>query len=168
MPNRTDTLFISVFTKIFAALRERDYHPTLNVMDNECSKAVKKHIRTNKMDIQLVPPHNHHVNPAERAIATFKEHFVAALGTVNKLCPLQLWDEFLLQVELTLNLLHFSCCNPAISANEELYGAFDLNKTPLALLGTKALVFEDPTTRTPWAPHATDSFYVGPAQNHYR
>jgi hypothetical protein len=45
---------------------------------------------------------------------------------------------------------------------------FDFNKTPLVPLGTKALVYNNPATRTSWAPHATDGFYVGPATNHYR
>jgi hypothetical protein len=120
------------------------------------------------MEIQLVPPHNHRVNAAKRAISTFKEHFVAALATVNMLCPLQLWDEFLLQVELTLNLLCFSRRNNLISANHELYGPFDFNKTPLAPLGTKALVYNNPATQTSWAPHATDGFYVGPTIDHYQ
>jgi hypothetical protein len=69
------------------------------------------------MTIQLVPPHNHCVNTAKQAIGTFKDHFIAALATVDNLCPLQLWDEFLLQVELTLNLIRFSRHNPLISAN---------------------------------------------------
>jgi hypothetical protein len=124
-PSHTDASFITAFSDVFAVLRVQDYHPTLNVMDNKCSKAVEKHIRDNKMNIQLVPPHNHHVNAAKQAIATFKEHFVAALATVDSLCPLQLWDEFLPQVELTLDLLRFSRCNPAVSANQEHYGAFD-------------------------------------------
>jgi hypothetical protein len=120
------------------------------------------------MKIQLVPPHNHRVNAAERAIGTFNEHFVAALATVDMLCPLQLWDKFLPQVELTLNLLWFSRRNPNISANHKLYGPFGFNKTPLALLGTKALIYDDPATRASWAPHETDGFYVGPANDHYR
>jgi hypothetical protein len=136
-------------------------------MDNECSKAVEKHIKKNKMKIQLVPLHNHHVNAAECAISTFKEHFVAALATVDMLCPLQLWDKFLPQVELTLNLLRFSQRNPNISANHGLYGPFDFNKTPLTPLGTKALIYDDPATRASWAPHASDGFYVGPANDHY-
>jgi hypothetical protein len=115
-------------------------------MDNECSKAVKKHIQANKMTIQLVPLHNHHNNAAERAIKTFTEHLVPTLATVNMLCPLQLWDKFLPQVKLTLKLLHFSRRNPLISANQELYGPFDFNKTLLAPLGTKALVYNDLTT----------------------
>jgi hypothetical protein len=168
MPSRTDASFIAAFTEVFKILQARQYQPVLNVMDNECSKAVETHIKKNRMKIQLVPPHNHRVNAAERAIGTFKEHFVAALATVDMLCPLQLWDEFLPQVELTLNLLRFSRRNPNISANHELYGPFDFSKTPLAPLGTKALIYDDPASRASWAPHATDGFYVGPASDHYR
>ncbi len=137
------------------------------MIDNECSKAVEKHIRDKKMTIQLIPPHNHHINAANRAIATFKEHFVTALAAVDSLCPLQLWDEFLPQVELTLNLLRFSPSNPAVLANQELYGTFNFNKTPLAPLGTKALGFNDLATHALWVPHATNGFYIGPANNHY-
>ncbi len=138
MASCTGASFIAAFTKVFTILRAQAYQPALNLMDIECSKAVEEHICTNRMTIQLVPPHNHHVNAAKQAIGTFKEHFVAALATINNLCPLQLWDKFLPKVELTLNLIRFSHCNPLISANHELYGPFDFNKMPLAPLGTKA------------------------------
>ncbi len=137
-------------------------------MDNECSMAMEKHIRSNNIGIQLVLPHNHRVDAAEQAIATFKEHFIAALATVDKLYPLQLWDKFLPQVELTLNMLRFSRLNPKLSANQEIYGAFDFNKTPLAPQGTKALIYNNPASCASWAPHATDGYYVGPAANHYQ
>ncbi len=65
-------------------------------------------------------------------------------------------------------MLCFSCRSPKISANQEVYGAFDFNKTPLALLGTKALIYNNPTSQASWAPHATDGYYVGPAPNHYQ
>jgi hypothetical protein len=167
MAMRTDNSFIAVFNKVFAMLCNPNYQPALNVVDNKCSKAVEKHICANRMTIQLVPPHKHRVNAAKQVIGTFKEHFIAALATIGNLCPLQLWDEFLPQVKLTLNLICFSHCNPLFSANHQLYGPFDFNKLPLALLDTKALLYNDPATRTSWAPHATDGFYVGPATNHY-
>ncbi len=88
MPTRTDASMITAFTEVITTLRARGYHPALNVMDNECSAAVEKHIKASKINIQLVLPHNHHVNAAKRAIATFKEHFIAALAIVDKLCPL--------------------------------------------------------------------------------
>jgi hypothetical protein len=89
-------------------LNAHGYSPTLNIMDNKCAKAIKAHIQSNHMDIHLVSHHNHRVNAGERAIVTFKEHFISALGTANRNCLLQLWDDFLPQVELTLNLLQFS------------------------------------------------------------
>jgi len=168
MPSKNDGAMIAAFTDILATLNACGYAPVLNVMDNECSKAVEAHIRSNKMDIHLVPPHNHRVNAAERAIMTFKEHFISALASVDKDCPLQLWDDFLPQVELTLNLLQFSRRDPTQSANEEVNGKFDYNKTPLAPLGAKGLVYEDPAVRTSWAPNETDAYYVGPAPKHYR
>jgi hypothetical protein len=168
MPTRTDASMITAFTEVITTLRARGYHPALNVMDNECSAAVEKHIKASKISIQLIPPHNHRVNAAKRAIATFKERFIAAFVTIDKLCLLQLWDEFLPQVELTLNMLHFSRRNPNQSANQKIYGPFDFNKTPLALLGTKALIYNNPDSRASWAPHATDGYYIGPAVDHYR
>jgi hypothetical protein len=121
---------ITAFTEVITTLRARGYHPALNVMDNG-SAAVEKHIKASKINIQLIPPHNHCVNAAKQATATFKEHFIAALATVDKLCPLQLWDELLPQVELTLNMLCFSCHNPNQSANLEIYGPFDFNKNTI-------------------------------------
>jgi hypothetical protein len=108
MPSCTDASMVQAFTEVISILKFSGYHLALNVMDNECSAAVKKYISSKAVYIQLVPPHNHQANAAERAIATFKEHFIAALASIDMLCPLQLWDEFLPQVELTLNMLHFS------------------------------------------------------------
>ena len=108
IPSCTDASMVTAFSEVITTLKTGGYCPALNVMDNECSAAVEKYISSEQINIQLVPPHNHRVNAAERAIATFKEHFIAALATVDMHCPLQLWDEFLLQVELTLNMLCFS------------------------------------------------------------
>jgi hypothetical protein len=88
MPSRNDGTMITAFTNILTDLNACGYAPTLNVMDNECSKAVEAHIRTNSMDIHLDLLHNHRVNAAEHAIDTFKEHFISALTTVEKDCPL--------------------------------------------------------------------------------
>jgi hypothetical protein len=167
MPSKTNGVMIAAFTDILANLNAHGFAPMLNVMDNECSKAVEAHIQSNHMDINLIPPHNHRVNAAKCVIATFKEHFISALATVDRNCPIQLWDDFLPQVELTLNLLQFSQQDLIKSANKEVNGKFDYNKTPLAPLGTKGLVYDDPAIHASWAPHGTNAFYVGPALKHY-
>ncbi len=108
MPLCTDASMVSVFTEVITILKAGGYQPALNVMDNECSATVENYIRSEKINIQLVPLHNRRVNATEQAIPTFKEHFIAALATMDMHCPLQLWDEFLPQVELTLNMLRLS------------------------------------------------------------
>ncbi len=168
MPYCTDRSMVTAFTKVITILKAGGYQPTLIVMDNEYSAAVKKYIKSENINIQLVPPHNNRVDAAEHAIATFKEHFIAALATMDTHCPLQLWDEFLPQVELTFNMLCFSQQYPNKSANQEVYSSFDFTKTPLALLGTKALIYDNPASRAYGAPRVTNGFYVGPASNHYR
>jgi hypothetical protein len=95
LPSKTKSAMIAPFTDILANLNACRYAPALNIMDNECSKAIRAHIQSNHVEIHLVPPHNHQINATERAIATFKEHRISALATVNRNCPLQLWDDFI-------------------------------------------------------------------------
>ena len=161
MQNRSAESMQKAFQDIITHLDNKGCKPRLNVMDNECSKIVEQYVTSQNIDIQLVPPANHRVNAAERAIATFKEHFIAALATIDINCPLQLWDQFLAQVQDSLNMLRTSRRNPTISAYEDLEGPFDYNKTPFVPLGTKALVYDDPDSRAAWAPHATDAFTIG-------
>ena len=77
-------------------------------MDSKASRVVKRFVTNTTAKYQLVEPHNHRVNAAERAIRTFKNHFVAGLASTHPQFPLYLWDELLPQAELTLNLLRSS------------------------------------------------------------
>lgn len=72
----------------------------------------------------------------ERAIQTFKNHFVACLCTTDKHFPIHLWDRILPQATTTLNLLHSSQLNLRLSAKVHLDGTFNFNCTPLSPLGT--------------------------------
>eukprot|EP00804_Cyclotella_cryptica_P022393 CCRYP_021034-RA/>CCRYP_021034-RA protein AED:0.44 eAED:0.46 QI:0/0/0/1/0/0/4/0/302 len=55
----------AAFRGVYEYLTDRDLKPKLNVMDNECSKAVEKYIRSTKAAIQLVNPDDHQVNAFE-------------------------------------------------------------------------------------------------------
>lgn len=61
--------------------------------------------RNNHISIQYCAPHQHRALKAERAIRTFKNHFISTLCTVAPDFPLDLWDHLLPQAELTLNHL---------------------------------------------------------------
>ena len=145
MKNRTNTSTIEVFTEVYLHLQQKGINQKLHVLDNECSKAIKNFVNSQKMAIQLVEPHNHQANAAKTAVKTAKCHFIASLATVSPDCPLQLWCNFLPQVELTLNLLLISRQNASISAWEDLNGPFDYNQTPIAPIGTPAVVYKDPS-----------------------
>jgi hypothetical protein len=118
-----------------------DQHkPCMHWMDNEASSALKSMLVNDfQMAYQLVPPHIHRRNPAERAIRTFKNHFVAGLCSTNSDFPLRLWDSLLPQAEITLNLLRAARINPHVSAYETLFGKFDYNKNPLMPPGVKVV-----------------------------
>ena len=74
-------------------------------LDNKASTAYKECIRNNGMTHKLVPPDNHRSILAERAIQTFKHHFISILSSVDDKFPLSLWCALLEQTELTVNLL---------------------------------------------------------------
>ena len=87
-------------------LAARGLSVDLQILDNEASVAYKEAITFKwNAKFQLVPPDMHRRNRAERAIRTFKDHFLAILAGVDATFPPYLWDLFLPQAELTLNLL---------------------------------------------------------------
>lgn len=88
--------------------------PRLQQLDNECSCILKEYLRDENIQFQLVPPGMHRANSAERAIRTFKNHFIAGLCSVDPKFPLHLWDKLLDQAVLTLNLMRGSRINPKI------------------------------------------------------
>jgi hypothetical protein len=115
-----------------------------------------------------VPPHCHRHNAAERAIRTFKEHFVAGLSSVDPAFPLHLWDRLLPQAEITLDLLRTSRMHPQLSAAAHFHGLVDYNKTAFAPPGCKIIAHEKPVKRRTWAPHGQHGYSLGPAMHHYR
>jgi hypothetical protein len=116
----------------------------------------------------VVPPRCHRRNAAERAIRTFKEHFVAGLSYVDPTFPLHLWDSLLPQAEITLNLLWTSKLHPQLSAAAHFHGLVDYNKTAFAPPGCKIIAHEKPVKRRTWAPHGQHGYSLCPAMHHYR
>jgi hypothetical protein len=127
---------------------------------------LKNFFTVNNIAYQLVPPHCHRRNAAERAIRTFKEHFVAGLSSVDPSFPLHLWDRLLPQAEITLNLLRTYRLHPQLSAAAHYHGLVDYNKTAFALPGCKIIAHENPGKRRTWAPHGQHEYSLCPAMHH--
>ena len=159
---------LEAFQSIHKILVNAGLRPKLQRLDNECSNILLDFMATNSIQPQLVPPGVHRANAAERAIRTFKNHFISGLCSTDPNFPLHLWDLLLPQAQLTLNLLRGSRINPNLSAQAQVFGQFSYNATPLAPPGSHILIHDKPAHRQSWAPHALDAWYLGPALLHYR
>ena len=168
LKSRHDNDTIKAYEEIYTMLTSRGLKPKLYWLDNEASKALKNFITKEQTQYQLTPPHIHRCNMAERAIRTFKNHFISGLCSVDKNFPLHLWCYLLDQAELTLNMLRTSRINPNLSAYEQINGTHDFNATPLAPPGTRSIAHEKSSQHGTWAPHGQPGWYVGATPEHYR
>lgn len=168
LKNRTGNEILRAYQKLHTYLTSRGFKPCTHWLDNEASDALKQFNKQEQVTFQLVPPHMHRRNAAERAIRTWKNHFVAGLCSTDTNFPMHLWDRLLPQATITLNLLRPSRRNPQISAYQMLEGNYDFNSTPMAPPGTKIILHEKPNERKSWDPHGTNGWYLGPALEHYR
>ena len=166
--NRETDTIITAWKKCHGRLVNNGEDIKKYILDNECSLKFKTTLTENNVIYELVPPHQHRRNAAERAIRTFKNHFLAGLATCDPASSLREWDRLIDQAELTLNLLRNSRVNPHLSAWAYLFGNFDFNKSPLAPPGTKIVIHSKPSKRESWAFHGQQGWYIGPALHHYR
>ena len=151
LTDRESSTIVKAFDDIFTYLAAKGFKPQFNVLDNEASHAITEYLRQQNIKWQFVPPNEHCVNAAERAIQTFKNHLIAGLCSTDRDFPSQLWDKLLPQAQDSLNMLRTSRIDPTKSVYENLEGAH-----------------EPATTRTSWGPRGTDAWYIGPAMHHYR
>jgi hypothetical protein len=168
MKSRSASEWVKAYDSIHQQLTVEGFKPKLQTLDNEASAALKNFFTVNDIAYQLVPPHFHRRNAAERAIRTFKEHFVAGLSSVDPSFPMHLWYRLIPQAEITLNLLRTSCLHPQLSAAAHYHGIVDYNKTSFSPPGCKIIAHEKPGKRLTWAPHGQHVYSLGPAMHHYR
>jgi hypothetical protein len=168
MKSRSASEWVKEYDSIHQELTVKGFKPKLQTLDNEASAALKNFFTVNDIAYQLVPPHFHQRNAAERAIRTFKEHFVAGVSSVDPAFPLHLWDRLLPQAEITLNLLQTSRLHPQLFAAAQFHGLVDYSKTAFAPPGCKIIAHEKPGKKRTWAPHGQHGYSLGPAMHHYR
>jgi len=168
MADRTKQSYLKAHKIALEYYSSRGYTPTFQRLDNETSLDFEQHLHKHNIKVDLVPPHQHRRNKAERAIRTFKNHFIALLAGVDPSFPMCAWNELLEHAEVTVNLLRVCPAHPRMSAWEGLNGAYDYDAHPLAPPGTAVTIFETPEQRKSWDKHGVHGFYVGPALKHYR
>ena len=157
-----------VYEEAIHLLKMKGLQPKLQWLDNEALKLMTKFMEEENITYQLTPAGSHRQSIAEKAVHTFKNHFIVSLCSLPDEFPLNLWDKILPQAEITLNFLQPSRINPALSAYAQLHGAFNYNKILLDPPGMQVVAHIPPNKHLLWAPHAKPGFYLGPALHHYR
>ena len=110
----------------------------------------------------------HRRNIAERAIQTYKSHFISTLAGVSDDFPIHQWHELVPQIVLTLNLLRQLHVAPNVSAYAYHHGNFDYNRMPLAPMGCAVQFHIKPNRRKSWGEHSSNGWYLTTSPDHYR
>ena len=92
------------------------------------------------LDVQTAPTGTHRQNPAERAVQTFKSHFMSAIDSSDTGHPIDAWDCLLLQTNVTLNMLQTRGVNGVHSAHLHVHKVFNCDAHPSAPSGCQSIV----------------------------
>ena len=91
MKSCTENEILRALSQLNNYLVERGFKPKWHRLDNECPHTLKTYMKKEGINYQLAPPHINRRNSAEKAIGTFKDHFIAGLASVDPKMLLHLW-----------------------------------------------------------------------------
>ena len=168
LQKRTAADIVDAWESLIKKFVKGGFKPNLFIFDNEFSGEFRAVVENKNITLQLVTPHMHRNNPAERAIQTWKDHFLTGLASTHPDFPMHEWDRLIQQANVSLNLLRASRVHPQLSAYTSLFGNFNYNRTPIAPPGTKVVYHNKPSNRPSWGFHGEQGWYIGPALDHYR
>jgi len=84
IPNRKKESIKDAYERVLRLLQRRGLRrPKLHRLDNEASQLLKEFMTDEDVNYQLTPAGLHRRNWAERAIQTFKNHFIAGLSSTH-------------------------------------------------------------------------------------
>ena len=110
---------------MLATLTKSAHSPNIDILDKKLLSILKQALLKHKIKYQLVPPHIHRRNAAERDIKTIKAHLISCLCDADTQYPSKDWDLFILQAKITLNLIRGCLLNPKLSAYTTIHVVFD-------------------------------------------
>ena len=169
MRDRTSSSYVRAYRRAILFYRSRNHVIASLVLDNEVSAALLELFDELHVKFQNVPPGNKRSNKAERAIQSWRNHFLSTMGTVSADCPHYVWSKFIEQMELTLAHLRPFETDRTISSFEGIHGRkYDFAAHPIAICGTPVYIYENSDTRAAWSTHGVPGFYLGPVVDGYR
>jgi hypothetical protein len=167
MKSRSARELTEAYTRIYARWKATGVIcPNWHILDNEAPEEFLEAIRENGCRVEKTPADMHRRNIAERAIQTYKGHFIATMAGVSDDFPIHQWHELVPQIVLTLNLLRQSHVAPNILAYAYHHGTFDYNRMPLAPMGCAVQFHIKPNRRKTWGEHSSDGWYLTTSKDH--
>lgn len=122
----------------------KGYKPNLHKLDNESSKTCLDWITPQQPKIQFTPPEMYQTSTAEKALQTWKNHFLAGLASSPANFQIMHWCQLIQQANVTLNLLRLCHQNPALSAQEAMHETFHFEATQMVPPGIECYVHITP------------------------
>ena len=168
MNNRTEVEMILARKRALQRMKIQGIAPKHQVLDNEIYSAYKPDILSTDMTYQLVPPNDHHINIAEKAIQTWKDDFVGVLSGTAVTFPIHLWCQSIPQTEQHVFLLRKSNVNPKFYTYAHVYGPHSHDTDPFVPIGTESLVHDNPLRRKTFSEHFQKGFVLGMSFEYYR
>ena len=168
MKNNTEVEMILARCRALARMKHQGIVPKHQVLDNEILAAYRKEIWATHMTFQLVPPDDHRCHLAEKAIQTWKYHFIGVVSGTTATFPVHLWCQAIPQAEQQLFLLRQPHVHPKVSAYAQVYGPHDYNAAPFVPIGMETLLHDKPNCRGTFADHCSKYYVFGTYFEHYR
>ncbi|KAL7529406.1 hypothetical protein ACHAXR_002951 [Thalassiosira sp. AJA248-18] len=170
MRNRTERQMIDAYNKIVKKMKAGGLGIKHHTLDNEISAEYKEAIKNNGATHQLVPPGDHRQNMVERAIQTFKDHFIGVLAP--QVCTTLFRCIYGAASSNQLKCNSISYVNPTSHPKSQPMPIYTVTtillKQPLAPLGCPVLAHEKPDKRGTWSDYAIDAWNLGTSMEHHR
>jgi hypothetical protein len=95
LASRAESSIIDAYSRTYQWFSQFGHFVQFQVMDNEAPKGLRQHFITSNIKYEFVPPFTKRSNKAERAIQTFKRHFIAILAGTHPSFPINFWHEII-------------------------------------------------------------------------
>jgi hypothetical protein len=136
LPSRTEASLGAAFMRTHQFFRDHGHQILFQVLDNECAESLLRFFAQQRVTVDRVPPNQKRANKAERAIQTFRNHFLTILVGTHPNFPINQWHHLLPQTESTLNMMHAWPDNMTISAYHGIHRRpYDFLSHPMAPCG---------------------------------
>jgi hypothetical protein len=143
----TKNELLRTYTVLYTMLTDRGLKSILQRLDNKAPRKRKQLMQKHDATFQLVPPHLHCCNAAERAIGKWRDHFIAGLSSMDpNFSRHHLCCGLIKQATTTLNLLWPFHINPHLAAEIQLKGTFDFNRSSFASSSRTRVLIHEKTT----------------------